>query len=255
MELRPPTGVRLLPLIHSLSDIPPLTATLGMLLAGRPLLMNLAKPESWHMQISGPPGCGKSELLRSAVLSLALTNRRSQLALIGIDLSGRELMVMESLPHTMTDVATEPRYAGELVNWLAEELVRRIAQGVSSPHIVLASDGLSWLQVSGDAGTQAAFGAILRNGGKAGVHVLAADEFLEPRSRWRSSSVWAEPIIDAQGRIFTGQFEFRTGRRSLQADGAWMSVSDLDTATRLIAAGWRATAFLPVNGRTREHQP
>src|SRR3989304_1542410 len=52
---------------------------------GAPPLLPLHQPGPWHAAILGTPGFGKSELLRSMIVSLSLTNRQSVVQLFGID--------------------------------------------------------------------------------------------------------------------------------------------------------------------------
>ena len=68
-------AVRLLPLARRVAEIaPPCTATLGSDVGGSPLLLRLDAPEVGPTLVSGEAGAGKSALLRSMALSLALHN-------------------------------------------------------------------------------------------------------------------------------------------------------------------------------------
>jgi len=84
-----PQPVRLLPLYNQLTDhptdqppIPPATAILGLAEDGAPLLIRLPSPDVGHILIAGDEGAGKTMLLQSIVLSLAMTNSPDDLAFI-----------------------------------------------------------------------------------------------------------------------------------------------------------------------------
>ena len=72
-----PQPVRLLPLLRELdrdSPIPPITATLGIAEDGTPLLIRVPSPDVAHILVAGTTGSGKTMLLKSMLLSLALSN-------------------------------------------------------------------------------------------------------------------------------------------------------------------------------------
>ena len=246
--------LRLLPLLHSVPGLSPLTAVVGMLTAGTPLILNLTKQSTWNLLVTAPRGCGKSELIRTLMISLALTSKRSQLTMLGIDIGGRELAVFESLPHALTDLATEPGFAAELMIWLAEEVKRRLSSCVCSPHVVLMVDDLEWLASRREEEAVSALTHVARHGADAGVHFIAASQDgLHPG---------LDDILDSQGLVkvgpvengkdsgkeMIGRFQFRSGVDIDIADVAWLSLHDLDTAARLVNAGWRATGIPPLTG-------
>jgi len=73
-----PEPVLLSDLLRTVAAIPPVTACLGLTDDGRPLLLRLPSPDVAHVLIAGATGSGKTELMRSLVLSLALRNRQSK---------------------------------------------------------------------------------------------------------------------------------------------------------------------------------
>jgi S-DNA-T family DNA segregation ATPase FtsK/SpoIIIE len=193
----------------------------------------------------GPEGCGKSELLRSLMLSIALTSRRSQANFMGIDIGGREFAVLESLPHALTDLATEQGFAVEIILWLREEIERRKRVGVTHPHLILFVDDMAWFVRNKDAEVIAALSTIVRLGQDVGIHLLAASRVSLPPALRRllhhRGVVEAEAVLDqSQPGSAVGRFRFSSGRDTSIADTTWMSARDLDTAVRLVNAGWRA---------------
>ena len=85
-----PVPVRLLPLAQKVAEVvPPCTATLGLDTTGTPLLLRLDAPEVCPALIAGRTAAGKSGLLQTMALSLALHNGPRDLRLLLLDLSGR----------------------------------------------------------------------------------------------------------------------------------------------------------------------
>ena len=237
--------LRLLPLLHAMPGLLPLTGVVGMSAIGNPLTLNLENKATSNLLVFGPEGCGKSELLRTLMLSLALTSRHSQVNFIGIDIGGREFAVLEALPHAITDLATEPGFAMDIILWLREEIERRKTVGVTRPHLTLFIDDLGWFIQSRDAEVIAALSAIVRLGQDVGVHLLAASHTPLPpalRKLLHHRGMVEAVAVREQSRSGSkvGRFRFTAGRDTSVADTTWMSAHDLDTAVRLVKAGWRA---------------
>ncbi|KPK89455.1 MAG: hypothetical protein AMJ88_17575, partial [Anaerolineae bacterium SM23_ 63] len=49
-----------------------------------------------------------------------------------------------------------------------------------------------------------------------------------------------------KGKTAVGRFQFTSGSDVNIADVAWLSLRDLDTASKLAVAGWRATGMSPL---------
>lgn len=237
--------LRLLPLLHAMPGLAPLTGVVGMSAIGNPLTLNLENRATSNLFVFGPAGCGKSELLRALMLSLALTSRRSQVNFMGIDIGGREFAVLEALPHALTELATEPVFAVEIVLWLREEIERRKTVGVTRPHLILFIDDMGWFVRGKDGEVIAALSAIVRLGRDVGVHLLAASRTSLPpalRQLLHHRGMVEAVAVREQSRSGStvGRFRFTSGRDTSIADTTWMSARDLDTAVRLVKAGWRA---------------
>jgi DNA segregation ATPase FtsK/SpoIIIE-like protein len=227
---------RLLSLLQAIGDRGSLSLVAGLDRRGMPVLVPLRQPDTWHVAILAGSGAGKSELMRSVVLSLALTNRQSMVQLFGIDLSGRELTALEAVPHRLTDVATEPRLATELMVWLMEEGARRAHHGILRPDLVLAVDDTSRL-VEAAPSTKAQLRQLALQGRRWGIHLLLADRpSADPSWRpWGHTPGWAI----AKGDEAPGRFTLTAGIRALRFTAAWLPASDLNLAVQQARTGKR----------------
>jgi DNA segregation ATPase FtsK/SpoIIIE-like protein len=233
------TGLQLLPLMQALPRLQPLSAVAGMNHSGRPLLLELDRISSWHVLIRAPHGAGKSELLRTLCISLALTSRPAQVGFLAVDLSGRELSYLDSLPHTLADVASDAAYASELLLWLIEEIERRSHSGIRQPHLVLFIDDLDLLQDQLGADLAGLLETILRDGPRSAVHLVAASCGLAPGNGVPADASQMAAVVEAPSGARQGSFRFRIASESVRADAAWLSARSLDSAVRLIRTGLR----------------
>jgi DNA segregation ATPase FtsK/SpoIIIE, S-DNA-T family len=175
--------VRLLPLMRTVANIPPLAACLGVADDGRPLLIRLPSPDVAHVLVAGITGSGKTELMRTLILSLALTNRQAKLQLALIDPKRRGFAPLSGLPHVIDDVAAAPDAIRALLHRLIAEMERRDHDNISSPHIVIVVDELLDILAMDEAGgrgggkeIEAALTRIAQRGREAGLHLVAGTQ-------------------------------------------------------------------------------
>jgi len=234
--------LRLIPLIMDTAHPLPMTSVMGISMHGKPLLLNFRRCETWHLGIFAPFKTGKSELLRTLIISLALYNRPSQLQFLGIDFSGKELSNIDALPHAIAQVAFEQNYAEEIIQWLVDEIKERKAKRVIYPDIVLVIDELDSV-VSKSELIHGKLPLILHEGPKTGVHLMIASKKTRPDfliSHWRKSGVvTVRPVADRKRKGEIGQFEFRMAGEKVLAQVAWLPARDLQQAVTMIRTGWR----------------
>ncbi|TFH37684.1 MAG: hypothetical protein E4G99_01900 [Anaerolineales bacterium] len=246
VPLRPAAGLRMLPLLHMLRRIQPCTSLVGMRTDQRPLVIDWARGSTWHAWISAPQGSGKSELLRSLLISLALTSRSSEVQFLGIDLGGRELAVLEALPQSTYMLASETGYAIELLHWLMEEIEHRERVGFSNPQLFLFIDEVrGLLEVMGPELDQLLQELALK-GRSVGVHMIGASHPIAfdqlPLLHALPGVLRIHPARAAQHQHPSpkARFIFQERRKETLADVAWLTVGDLDAAIDLARSGWRA---------------
>lgn len=190
-----PQPVRLLPLYRQLDEdgvrIPSITAVLGLAEDGSPLLIRLPSPDVAHVLVAGTTGSGKTVLLQSMILSLALTNapppvRREAggegLALVLIDPKGHAFAPFERLPHLARSVIQDTGEAAEALQSLVRLMERRGAESrgvqlyIPSPRVVVVIDELADLLMTGGEALQHSLTRLTQRGREAGIHIVAATQ-------------------------------------------------------------------------------
>ena len=167
-----PEPVLLLPMLRGLPDLPPHTACLGLADDGRPLLLRLPSPDVTHVLVAGATGSGKTELMRTIAISLALMNRQRHLQFALIDTKARGFSPLAHLPHLVTPPAFDVKAGTELLEWLNEEMDRRDAQGVHLPRIVIMVDEVVDLLMVGGKPVETALIRLAQRGREAGLHLV-----------------------------------------------------------------------------------
>jgi DNA segregation ATPase FtsK/SpoIIIE-like protein len=237
--------LRLLPFMSSLGDLEPLTAVLGRDMDRRPAVIRLGRAPGTHLIVWGAPGTGKSELLRVALVSLALTSDRSQLLLQGIDIGGQQLSALEAFPHARDELATNLGAAEGMIARLEIEARRRHPRGICAPHIALFVDDLAWLCRDRRERALQTLLRLLDRGATSGVHVFAglripAMQRLGPLEAYRRArQIYSLRAINSRGQgghLF--EIEARQPPAAIQT--AWMSAQEIDQAVRLMGP-WRAS--------------
>jgi S-DNA-T family DNA segregation ATPase FtsK/SpoIIIE len=187
-----PQPIRLLPLLDQLSGegtFPAFTATLGVEESGTPLLARLPSPDVAHMLIAGDGSAGKTTLMRSLALGLAMTNRapvpgangkQKTLGLVLIDTQGDAFGAFNELPHLTRGAVGDVGEAREALRSLVL-LSRAVAGRTDSEtpamqRIVVLIDNLDALICTGGEVVRDALSQLLKTGRKAGVHLVVAVE-------------------------------------------------------------------------------
>ncbi len=195
--------VRLLPFMRSLVSLPPLTACLGLSEDGRPLLLRLPSPDVAHVLVAGTTGSGKTELMRTILLSLAANNRQSRLQILMIDPKRRGFEPLAGLPHALHGVVSDSRQATALLDRMAAEMDRRDESGISTPHILIAIDEVLDVISSGGKDVMDCLDRLARRGREAGMHLLVGAQ--KPSATALGSMLKANFPVRLVGRVASAQ--------------------------------------------------
>jgi S-DNA-T family DNA segregation ATPase FtsK/SpoIIIE len=236
-----PQPVRLLPLFRQLNaddgDIPPVTAILGLAEDGAPLLIRLPSPDVAHILVAGTTGSGKTVLLQTMILSLAMANPaplaplparnghgEGGVALVLVDPKAYAFGLFEGLSHLARPVVQDVEEAAEALKSLVRLMERRgpCDQGSGQPRIVVVIDELADLLMVGGKDVQWALTRLTQRGREAGIHVIAATQ---------------KPAASVLGSLIKANFPVRLV-------GRVTSVEDARTAT-----GWSGTGAERLMGR------
>lgn len=214
----------LLAVLDSMGGVPSLTVVSGLDERGAPVLLPLRSRRVWNLLVTGPASIGKSDWVRSIALSLALTSPPEQLQLLGVDLTGRELAVLEGLPHTVAPLATGVPGADELLRGLSQEMDRRLRGGAGEPDLAVVIDDLGWADESEGLAAAGHLGRLWARGWQAGIHVLAAGM----RDPFRGGGVG----LRARAMGWPGWFELVGAGERARVRPCTLSAWDLDCVVR-----------------------
>lgn len=173
-----PRTVELLGLCGQLNAVPPHCGVLGIDEGGVPLLLRIDSPDVAHVLVSGTTGSGKTAVMRTLLLSLAMHNHPGQLRMVLIDPKGRGLAPLAGLPHLWQNrgVVQSVDAAVTTLEMLIEEMAQRDAARRSLPHIVIGIDELADLIVEGGKRVGDALTRLTQRGREAGLHIVAATQ-------------------------------------------------------------------------------
>jgi S-DNA-T family DNA segregation ATPase FtsK/SpoIIIE len=261
-----PQPVRLLPLFRQLDDdgpstslragpstslrtgatgggIPPATAVLGLGEDGVPLLIRLPSPDVAHILVAGTTGSGKTVLLQTMVLSLALANRPPHLSLMLLDPKRHAFSLFGGLPHMARPVIWEVEEMTEALHSLVRLMERRTTgSGLAAdgrPSVVVVIDELADLLMTGGKAVQWALTRLTQRGREAGIHIVAATQ--KPAAAVLGPLVKANFPVRLVGRV-TSSEDARTatgwsgtGAERLLGRGDFLAVAE-GRVTRFQAA-------------------
>jgi DNA segregation ATPase FtsK/SpoIIIE-like protein len=223
--------VDLLDLQAGVDDLTPLTAVLGLSEDERPVLLNFQSPELAHLLIVGGREAGKTALLRTLALSLAMANKQSQVQLLVI--SGDETCSTETyllrpinyLPHILAPVIDRPEEVRDAFRFLVEEMEYRLSQGVDSPLIFVLIDRVVSLLQQGGQDLLDPLTRLAQRGAAAGLRLVLTtrnpnaavlDNFLRTqfpvrivgRVRDEQAAYAASGVPGSQAELLQGQGDF-----------------------------------------------
>lgn len=174
----------------------PLTAVLGLDIAGRPIVTDLRKMP--HGLIAGATGSGKSVCINSILVSLLYKADPNDVKLLLIDPKMVELAPYNGIPHLVSPVITDVKAATAALKWAVDEMERRyelFAHGgvrditrfnevaeqekkysAKLPYIVIVIDELADLMMMSPADVEEAICRIAQKARACGIHLIIATQ-------------------------------------------------------------------------------
>jgi DNA segregation ATPase FtsK/SpoIIIE-like protein len=207
-----------------------LAVPLGVDENGNPVWLDLHCDQSHHLLIEGGDSASRSEALRAVAIGAALKTRPAKLQVLGIDVSGRELTVLETLPHAVAETAVDRASARASLLWLATDLEARMCEGRRWPDMLLVIDDLVSLACDDSGRGRAALTRLVRTGGAWGIHVLAGADGLT--SGLRSAGWSRADVARLTAVIPQGWYALALGGRVTRLAGVQLSASDLDAVAK-----------------------
>jgi len=211
-----PRPVTLTGLWPEIQPLPPATALLGLTDDGAPLLARLASPDVAHVLISGTTGSGKTALLRTMAVSLALGHAPEDLRLLCFDPKGRAFRPLAGVPHLIRPVVVDASEAREALQSLTRLMEVRDHRGEHAPRIVVLVDELADLVMTSE-GIEALLTRLVQRGREAGIHLIAATQ--RPSAAVLGGLMRANFPLRLVGRVVTAEdARIATGRRQTGAE-------------------------------------
>ncbi|MCF0237133.1 MAG: DNA translocase FtsK, partial [Sphaerochaetaceae bacterium] len=109
---------------------------LGQKITGENVVVDVAKAP--HMLVAGTTGSGKSVCINGLICSVLMTKSPKDVRMILVDPKRVELSGYNEIPHLLTPVITEPKKALKAMNFICDEMERRmeIFRGIGAKNIV-----------------------------------------------------------------------------------------------------------------------
>jgi S-DNA-T family DNA segregation ATPase FtsK/SpoIIIE len=221
--------VHLLSLSAQLAEMPRQSALLGLAESGAPLLLRLSSPDVAHVLIAGTTGSGKTALVRSMALSLAMRNRLGEVQMLFIDpkrngfapFAGTDAALR--LPHLLRPVVDDVHQAIFLLGEMVTEMIRRDHHHISEPRLLIFIDELADLMEQGGRAMDRLMTRLTQRGRSAGLHLIACTQ---------------KPLAATVGSLTRSNFPVRLVGSVVSADDARVATGLPNTgAEKLLGRG------------------
>lgn len=181
--IRPFTpAVPLLDLLSRLHNNPPASAVLGFAEDGSVIRHDFTADATPNILISGEKDAGKTNLMRTIAVSLALTNRQADVQMVAINPTSVDSQKRDSeaafwrplnyIPHMLTNVVSRQTEISELLLFIVREMNYRNEHSFSSPRIVVLIDQAATVMERGGRTVSEAILRMAERGAGAGIHLV-----------------------------------------------------------------------------------
>ncbi len=168
-----------------------LATSLGINVAGEPIIMDIAKMP--HVLIAGSTGSGKSVAINSFMCSMLFRASPEEVKFILVDPKRVELTGYNDIPHLLVPVIVEPKKVVSALKWAVHEMENRYKQlaevGVKNiagynelaghaamPSIVIVIDELADIMLFAPAEVEESITRIAQMARAVGIHLVLATQ-------------------------------------------------------------------------------
>ncbi len=168
-----------------------LATALGINVAGKPVIMDIAKMP--HLLIAGATGSGKSVAVNTFLTSILFRSSPNEVKFILVDPKRVELTGYNDIPHLLTPVIVEPKKVVSALKWATDEMDRRYKQlaevGVRNitafnelagyaamPSIVIVIDELADIMLFAPGEVEESITRIAQMARAVGIHLVLATQ-------------------------------------------------------------------------------
>ncbi|GMQ78728.1 MAG: hypothetical protein BMS9Abin02_1261 [Anaerolineae bacterium] len=175
--------VDLLDLLAENLELGPLTAVLGKDGDGRSIQINFSNQGVHNVLVAGDQGSGKSNLIRSLLLGLAINNDQRHLQMLIVEpragharwgAHGNGYQLLGSLPHALAPIATSRRDVRAAISLLEKEVDFRKENSLDRPLIFLVLDDFDRLLGEIDPALKYKLIRLLQESSGIGIRVILA---------------------------------------------------------------------------------
>lgn len=182
-------AVPLLDLLYITGKYPKSSAILGLGDSQQTMMHDFLDPNTPHLLITGGQDAGKTTMLRTIAVSLAINNRQSDLQLAAIcprtNNAARDGMQhaawfpLNFLPHMLCDVAESVPDVTRLLTFLDREARHREQHGFKRPTIVLLIDDVETVRSLCGRESAESLQRLAQRGEDAGIHLVVSTRAME----------------------------------------------------------------------------
>ncbi len=286
LEIERPADVAvpLLDLLSHLGQLQGSTAVLGLAEDGRPVLHDFSSEDSPHLIVLGDRDAGKTVMLRTIAISMAIANRQSdvQFAAICPIAANQERQRVQAaawnplnyLPHMLCDVAFRQTEIIELLTFLSQEIAYREKNNFKNPRIVVLIDQVDDVIARGRRKCLESLQLLAQRGEDVGIHLVLSAQSINPNLL--TPQLLAEMSVRLFGRsavdpgnhlspnnipydpqvlLGEGDFYMQHGTRLHRMQGAYINDYDLHLSLHKMYRRRATLLAKPYSTRVRLPQP
>jgi DNA segregation ATPase FtsK/SpoIIIE-like protein len=182
-------AVPLLDLLARHDRVPDASAALGLSEDGSTVFHDFGSRDTPHLVVTGGENAGKTVILRTIAVSLAINNRQSDIQLAAICPTAaaqnrqREhaaaWLPLNYLPHMICDVAEKHTEIVKLLDFLSQEVNYREQHAFRKPRLIILIDQADVLLARGGRQCAQPLLHLAQRGDSVGVHLVLSAQSLE----------------------------------------------------------------------------